>query len=255
MDAYKSYVLMNRLEMFCPPHINPETEVICVKQGTVKVIYDTQALCLRPGEMTLILPYHLHSFVPSEDAEAVVYMFPQIVHQDFAECMIDGDDICRICSLEPPVVKFIEHLLTQIGEGQILLQAKCLFYTFCNAYLKGTRMVKPGSVKQNFAPEVLRYIFEHLDEDFDIGNIARHLGWDPRKLSALFREHYRIKLTELINNIRVERAITLLETSSLSISEVASTCGFGSLRNFNRIFQMRLSCTPSQYRQRRKENR
>lgn len=255
MDTYKSYVLVNRLEMFCHPHINPEAEVICVEQGTVKVIYDTQTLCLQPGEMTLILPYHLHSFVPSVDAEAFVYMFPQIVHQDLTECMIDGEDIYRICSLELPVAQFIAHLQAQMREGQTLLQGKCLFYTFCSAYLKGSRMTKAGNGKQDLAPEVLRYIFEHLDEDFDIGKIARHLGWDPRKLSALFREHYGIKLTELINNIRVERAITLLETSGLSISEVASVCGFGSLRNFNRIFQMRLFCTPSQYRQRRKENR
>lgn len=254
MLTYKSEVLINKLSMFCPPHINPESEVIWVKQGTVNVVYDTHEMSLQPGELTLILPYHLHSFTPKQDADAVVFMFPQVVHQDILESVSDNE-IYRFCTLEIPEARFVEYLLTQMQEGQSLLQAKCLFYAFCNAYRKGTRMVKPGNGMPDCVPEVLRYIFEHLDEDFDIGKIARHIGWDPRKLSALFREHYGIKLTELINNVRVERAITLLETTGLSISEVSSTCGFGSLRNFNRIFQMRLFCTPSQYRQRRKENR
>ena len=254
MEAYKSYVLINTLDMFCPHHINPEAEVIWVKQGTVKVVCDTHELSLQPGEMTLIFPYHLHSFIPAEGAEAVVYMFPQTVHQDLPESIPDSEDY-RICAMEPPVVRFIEYLLTQMREGQTLLQAKGLFYAFCNAYLQGTQVIKTGNKKQDFAPEALRYIFDHLEEDVDIGKIARHLGWDPRKLSSSFREQYGIKLTELTNNIRVERAITLLETSDMTISEVASACGFGSLRNFNRIFQMRLSCTPSEYRQRLKENR
>lgn len=248
MKENKDKIMVRNPNRYCRPHINPEIEVVWVKRGSLRVIYDTREMCLHSGEMTLILPYHLHSFIPSEDIDASVYMFSSAVYGDFAENI--SRDIYRICSLEMPVAQYLTFLLEDVSEETADYRTKCLFYAFADRFANGKPMNCGMPARQELAPEVLKYIFDHLDEDLDIGNIARNLGWDPRKLSSDFRGFYGIKLTDLIWNVRLERAVTLLQTTDQSISQIASVCGFGSLRNFNRLFHDKIGCTPSQCRSR-----
>ena len=44
MENYQNYWLTRNLKGFCPPHINPELEIVYVKSGALPVIYDTQTL-------------------------------------------------------------------------------------------------------------------------------------------------------------------------------------------------------------------
>lgn len=248
MDNPDHNCMIRKANYFCPPHINPELEIVWVKNGTLKITCDNRPFFLHAGEMTVILPYHLHCFYPEDHTDAAVFMFPSVIYENLGETF--GTGTPPICTLEPLDTQYLQKLLTEpVLRG---VRAKCLFY-LCADLLSGASTVPsfPGT-GDDFAPEVLKFIFEHLEEDFDIEDMARQLGWNPRKLSSMFRNFYNMKLTELIGNIRIERAITLLETTEISISQIAMQCGFGSLRNFNRAFLQRVSCTPSAYRQQRK---
>ncbi|MBR4072612.1 MAG: helix-turn-helix transcriptional regulator, partial [Clostridia bacterium] len=61
-------------------------------------------------------------------------------------------------------------------------------------------------------------------------------------------DSFDIKLVDFISNVRIEQAIFYIETTCLSITEISHKCGFGSLRNFNRIFKDRVGVTPSEYK-------
>jgi len=47
---------------------------------------------------------------------------------------------------------------------------------------------------------------------------------------------------------RLAKAKSLLMGSHLAIKEIALSCGFGSLSQFNRLFQQENGMTPSQFR-------
>ncbi len=249
MEQTELYWLTRNPNMFCPPHINPEIEIVYVKHGTLGVTYDSFEMELHAGQMTLILPYHLHSFIPTDESDAVIYMFPQTIYHDFTDYNNNGTcPACKICTLEKPVAAYIEYLLDNFPPKYDMFYLRSLFYAFANVYLQETKAPDISNVQEKNFPMVIEYIFSHLEQDISVGEIAKFIGWEPRQLSCEFKKKYGIKITDLISNIRIERAATLLETTDINISEVASGCGFGSLRNFNRIFRMRLGCTPSNYR-------
>jgi len=52
-----------------------------------------------------------------------------------------------------------------------------------------------------------------------------------------------------LQNARIDRARSLLETSDLPLKTVAFKSGFGSVRHMRFLFSEKLGLTPSQYRE------
>jgi len=70
----------------------------------------------------------------------------------------------------------------------------------------------------------------------------------PNYLSHVYRKHTSLSVTESINRLRVEHALSLLNQGGHRISEVARTSGFGSLSQFNRSFRRYLGNSPTTYK-------
>ncbi len=83
-----------------------------------------------------------------------------------------------------------------------------------------------------------------------VADLAESLGVGPRHLSRLFRKHLGAAPSQIAQTARVQRAKRLLDTSDLSMTEVAMRSGFASLRRFNAIFAAVYRCPPSQIRRR-----
>ncbi len=54
--------------------------------------------------------------------------------------------------------------------------------------------------------------------------------------------------TQIVNCMRLREAKRLLDETDMHISEVAYEAGFGTIRNFNRIFAKYFGCMPKQIR-------
>jgi AraC family transcriptional regulator of adaptative response / DNA-3-methyladenine glycosylase II len=69
-----------------------------------------------------------------------------------------------------------------------------------------------------------------------VNTLAERLGITSRHLSRLFVRHWGASPSAVARTARVQRAKRLLDTTNLSISEIAFAAGFGSLRRFNAAF-------------------
>ena len=54
-----------------------------------------------------------------------------------------------------------------------------------------------------------------------------------------------------VGELRLKRAIRLMEQADLSISQVAYMTGFKSPKYFSTVFKKATGCTPSEYRERK----
>ena len=55
-------------------------------------------------------------------------------------------------------------------------------------------------------------------------------------------------MAEYLQQLRLERASTLLKETEASVISIAQECGFASVSYFNRIFKAAYGITPSEYR-------
>lgn len=78
--------------------------------------------------------------------------------------------------------------------------------------------------------------------------IAGTLACSPDYLSHLFHLETKEKLTHYIQRIRIEGAILALESSSLTIAEIAYGSGFADPAYFARVFKLHKGITPVEFR-------
>ena len=86
------------------------------------------------------------------------------------------------------------------------------------------------------------------DPELSVQHIADALGCSADYLSHLFIVETRERLTHYIQRIRIEGAVLALETTSLTISEIAYAGGFADPTYFTRVFKQHKGMTPHEYR-------
>ncbi|MCY1313870.1 Virulence regulon transcriptional activator VirF [compost metagenome] len=67
-------------------------------------------------------------------------------------------------------------------------------------------------------------------------------------LQRLTREVFQLSPKQILMKARIEKACELLESTSNSITDIATECGYSDHSAFSRQFRAALHCTPQQYR-------
>ena len=94
----------------------------------------------------------------------------------------------------------------------------------------------------------MRWLLEHLGESLTLADMARQSAMSARTLNRRFREQTGTTPLQWLLTQRVRRAQHLLETSALSIEEIALQCGFGTAVNLRQHFTRRVEMSPQGYR-------
>jgi AraC family transcriptional regulator of adaptative response / DNA-3-methyladenine glycosylase II len=101
---------------------------------------------------------------------------------------------------------------------------------------------------QNTVSRALRLIGESGLEDGGVEGLAERLGVGSRHLRRLFIRHLGATPRGVAHTRRLHFAKKLLDETSLPMSQVAFTAGFGSVRRFNAGIQRVYHRTPAQIR-------
>mgnify|MGYP003312618570 CR=1 FL=1 len=92
---------------------------------------------------------------------------------------------------------------------------------------------------------VLSYITEHYNENISLGSIAQTINYHPSYVSTLFVTYTGINFKSYIDNFRIGKAVELLRSTDMTISAIATQCGFDNIRTFNNAFRRVTGTTPS----------
>jgi transcriptional regulator GlxA family with amidase domain len=96
--------------------------------------------------------------------------------------------------------------------------------------------------------ELQRWLTDHLDEDLTVPALARRAGLSQRQFARAFAAEVGTTPAVYVENLRLEAARRLLETSDLTVETVAKTVGMSLPETLYRAFRRRLGTTPDQYR-------
>lgn len=95
----------------------------------------------------------------------------------------------------------------------------------------------------------LDYIDFHYMEDLSLDLMAKLCSVTNTYLSSLFKKEVSMTLTDYINGTRIRQSLVLLNTTSLSIQEIALQCGFSDSNYFTRTFKKFQGQSPKGYRE------
>ena len=101
----------------------------------------------------------------------------------------------------------------------------------------------------NFAMyKLLRFIDREYLHITSVKSISDALSYSEYYLSHLFKEKMGITIKEYLSKKKITYATKLLQTSGLTIEQIAEQLGFSSALSFRRLFKNYIGCTPTEYR-------
>lgn len=96
--------------------------------------------------------------------------------------------------------------------------------------------------------EAIRYMADHLGEGISRDDVAMAVGISPSHFSRMFKAEVRRSYTDLLTQMRVDRAAELLARTDRPLSLIAMETGFRDQSYFTKVFRKYHRVTPRQYR-------
>src|SRR5882724_5097135 len=107
-----------------------------------------------------------------------------------------------------------------------------------------------GEQASPWLSHLLHWAQERLHDPITVAQLSKRAGMSKRTLNRRFVEMTGTSPLDWITSLRVRRAKDLLETTALSMEEVADQCGFGSAPTLRHHFRSRVTLSPNAYRAR-----
>ncbi len=95
---------------------------------------------------------------------------------------------------------------------------------------------------------VVAFIEEHAAETVGVKKLASVVNMSPFHFARMFKGALGVPPHAYITNVRMDRAKKLLESSSLSLREIATTVGYQTQAHFTGVFHKQVGMTPRTYR-------
>lgn len=105
-----------------------------------------------------------------------------------------------------------------------------------------------GRLSQYQLQAVLDYIHTHLDRDIALSDVAAVLNLSQYHFCRLFKQSIGVTPCQYLTRCRIDRAKELLQTTQLTITEIAFAVGLTNHSSFTRLFRQYVGMSPKGFR-------
>lgn len=228
-------------------------------EGRCKAVINGRNLNIEPGDLMLLKPRDTYELLIEERQNGL--KGPLVSSGDYY-IICEGDWINEWWNRSPkPAVSRIdldEKLLslwlqivvekrrTSPGEGgeltDYLLRALCLYLE------RAVNETAPSFAYPYTVMRMIRYIEEHAIETFKVEEVARHAGLSISRAVHLFKSSFGKTMMEYAHEIRLSSAVEQMKYTSMTLDQIAESCGFGAYPYFHRVFKKKYGMAPGAYR-------
>ncbi|WHY21395.1 response regulator [Paenibacillus sp. G2S3] len=104
-----------------------------------------------------------------------------------------------------------------------------------------------GDANKKFK-ELLDYTNKHFHEELYLKDLSTKYFINVSYCCELFKKVTNMTFSQYMTDLRMKKAVELLQNSNLSIADVCKNVGYSDYFYFNKVFKRNIGCTPSKYR-------
>ena len=263
---YGQYFIQHIKQTFqFPVHWHDELEIIYIKQGALQITINGQDYQGTAGSIFLVNPRELH-LMGSSDLSVAYYtlLFPlefisfqsrdelettllqplrsgQLIFEHEISDTTLKNKLCSILD-EITAINLETSSMKQLKTRILLLQ-------FLQQIVEYPSLIVPASgSKTDMQKELLVYIQQHYTDKITLQDLAEQFHLSEKYISRYFKEHFYLTFSDYVNHLRLTHAKKLLETTELSVTEIALCSGFPNVSYFIRTFKTCYEKPPLKYR-------
>ena len=249
-------------------HWHEELELLLVLEGSAMLKKSDSELCLKEGDVYILNANEVHSLARTGEDNLFLALqvdprFCQNYHPELSGVRFKNS---HIPSSDP--------LAARIGRAMAEVMKRISGKESANAFFVMARINEIfGMLLQNLPFEQrsedsdryeyvglnrLRRIIKMINEQYMgkimLQDIAQQEYISKDHLSHFIKDKLGISFQEFVSNVRLEKALTLLKNTDMSVLNVSIACGFSDVKYLNRLVQKRYACSATEYRKRVRQN-
>lgn len=251
-EKKEQYVFRYTRSLDFAPHLHDAMEIVVLVKGRGMFLDGNAWTELSAGDVFVSFPNRIHGYKNCRDLELYLLILPT------KSCL--GAYHSVVTEKTPAQAYMKKGQWEQSGILQLLAVALAdkeqatpaimegYFQVIVGKLLAMLTLQDAGREGEDALQLILRYISEHYTEKLTRSALAKAVGYNESYISHLLAQTLKTTLPEYIHNLQMQDACRWLRQTSVSVTQIAMDLGFGSLRNFNRVFLKKTGMTPRQYR-------
>ncbi|WP_027085965.1 response regulator transcription factor [Cohnella panacarvi] len=181
-------------------------------------------------------------------SEEILSPYPLVVFRDPLGfiCLIvwDTEETARFASIEKAVNLYLKL--------QVIVHAEPV-ENGLDGVAQAFRKARSGVYKEAAISPLVRRARQHLRDHYDdpllsLESTARTIGVSSVYLSRLFKQELETTFVALLTQIRIAKAVQLLNSTTRSIADIADAVGYESQHYFSTAFKKNVGVSPIRYR-------
>lgn len=252
-------------------HSHPEIQITYIKKGSGTLIAGDYIGPFEPGKIYILGPNQPHVFRNSpeyfrEGSKLRVYGISIFINKElFGKPFMGLPEISQLYDffnrtergmalnasisheILPLILKFIDSqgfskmtTLFNLLEKLILTNG----YTFLSSVAQEKQLNPKDGDRMN---SVIHFTMNEYSRDITLDEVAEVARLTPQSFCRYFKMHTRKSYFAFLNEVRIGNACLLLQKNDSTITQIAYSCGFNNLSNFNRIFKSITGNTPKKF--------
>ena len=241
-------------------HFHQDIEIVYVLDGSLQIDYEDASYFLKTDDFLLINSNVRHEYSSKEE---VLFGSVFIDYTMLTE-IFGGEQLffwCNSAAEKSESYEKMRYYIRQIfnqyqaTEGQAIALKNSIYYQLIYL-ITSDFIVKKGmqqydslrGIQDERMNEIMSYIMTRYNEPITLQELADRLYLSHAYLSKYIKKNFGMSFLKLLNNIRLEHAVSELIYSNKPILKVAMDNGFANLASFNQVFKESYRTTPAEYR-------
>ena len=245
------------------PHIHLDWfEFTYIYQGTGTIYTNDVPLEVHAGDIYVSFPREIHKIV-SDNVDPLRYCFFAFNFTDKEWAKDITDSLMRFSHPKSRVLsaqlyeKYFSNALQYINSMTSPLMDKLLEYELLTLIIRVAH--RTYSMNQEYLPpkvsnfqlltfNIANYIDTNLTEINDVSSLSEVFNYNYSYLSRCFKKCMQISISQYFNDKKMNMAKKLLQTSNLSVSEIASKLNYSTIYVFSRSFKNKFGFSPKEFK-------
>ena len=228
------------------PHWHDDCELIFAESGEVDVFCDGKIYTLKKGAAMFICGGQVHYMIAKECGvvlTTLVFHY-ELIKRYFRGLTLNTPVLCADYPIEKTYQVIITELKVKKNFYRELVENE-LERLMLQIFRREKLTLKP---QRNETREQFKRLLDELSvsfEFFTLTNAAKFMNMNVSYFSRFFHANAGISFSKYLNYVKVENAVAKLKAEKCTATEIAVACGFGTIRNFNRMFKTLTGYTPT----------
>jgi AraC-like DNA-binding protein len=228
------------------PHWHMEHELICVRNGVLELTLNQQTFTLSSGMFAFIKGEEIHCYKGTPDSIADIIQWDA----DYFKAVVGKKNLLE------PLLRQTSLTEKTYQELSAELEGNAEYGNFIADCIAGRLLAEIFRQEETVLTNTKKKISQKYKDllgwinatytDVTFEDAAAYLCLSKPYFSKLFQQLAGMTFTQYLNTLKVTAAAEKLTEGKMSVTEISSACGFGTIRNFNRVFKELTGYSPKQ---------